>query len=156
MFDPAERERVVNDIHRFSNDYEHVRIVVTSRVVGYQPHRLRNADFRHFMLQDFDEGQIGSFLDKWHDVTFDKPREAEPKRQRLDSAIKNSKSIALARASQIVTHRQVGVNRWPNDSNGSQRIRLFSRFYVARKVFARIGPESVYEDFGVVVHVFVA
>ena len=94
VVDPAERDRVVDDIHRFSNDYKNVRIVVTSRVVGYQPHRLRNADFRHFMLQDLDADQIGSFLNKWHDVTFDKAQEAEPKRQRLDHAIKNSKSIA--------------------------------------------------------------
>jgi hypothetical protein len=37
VFDPAEREQVVNDIHRFSNEYKHVRMVVTSRWWAISP-----------------------------------------------------------------------------------------------------------------------
>ena len=40
IFDPGEREHVINDIHRFSHEYPDVRIVVTSRVVGYRAQRL--------------------------------------------------------------------------------------------------------------------
>ena len=125
VFDPAERERVVNDIHRFSNDYKHVRIVVTSRVVGYQPHRLRNADFRHFMLQDLDKDQIGTFLDKWHDVTFDKPQEGEAKRQRLDIAIKNSKSIAQLAGNPLLLTMMAILNR--HQELPRDRVRLYER-----------------------------
>jgi len=125
VFDPVERERVVNDIHRFSNDYKHVRIVVTSRVVGYQPHRLRNADFRHFMLQDLDEDQIGNFLDKWHDVTFDKPQEGEAKRQRLASAIKNSKSIAQLAGNPLLLTMMAILNR--NQKLPDDRVDLYQQ-----------------------------
>ncbi len=41
IFDVPTREAVVNDIHRFSSEYAHTPILVTSRVVGYQPQRLR-------------------------------------------------------------------------------------------------------------------
>jgi hypothetical protein len=36
VFDPALREEVANTIRRFSNDFPRVRIVVTSRVIGYK------------------------------------------------------------------------------------------------------------------------
>jgi len=111
VFDPVERERVIDDIHRFSNDYKHVRIVVTSRTVGYKPKRLRDADFRHYMLQDLDKDQIGNFLDKWHDVTFDKPEEAAAKRQRLAHAIENSKSIAQLAGNPLLLTMMAILNR---------------------------------------------
>lgn len=38
IFDVKTREDVVNDIQRFSNEHAHTRVIVTSRVVGYQPH----------------------------------------------------------------------------------------------------------------------
>jgi predicted NACHT family NTPase len=113
VFDPVERERVVNDIHRFSNDHKQVRIVVTSRVVGYQPHRLRSAEFSHFMLQDLDKGQISHFLDQWHQVTFDKSQEQEAatKRERLDKAIQNSKSIAQLAGNPLLLTMMAVLNR---------------------------------------------
>ena len=111
VFDPVERERVIDDIHRFSNNYKHVRIVVTSRTVGYKPKRLRDADFRHYMLQDLDKNQIANFLDKWHEVTFDKPEEATSKRQRLAHAIENSKSIALLAGNPLLLTMMAILNR---------------------------------------------
>ena len=111
VFDPGEREQVVNDIHRFSNDYKNVRILVTSRVVGYQPHRLRNAEFRHFMLQDLDTDQINNFLDRWHKVTFDKSQEAKPKRERLAKAIETSKSIGQLAGNPLLLTMMAILNR---------------------------------------------
>lgn len=111
VFDPAEREQVVNDIHRFSNEYRNVRIVVTSRVVGYQPHRLRNADFRHFMLQDLDDDQIDRFLDRWHEVTFDRPEDGESKRERLARAIEQSKSITQLAGNPLLLTMMAILNR---------------------------------------------
>lgn len=111
VFDPAERELVVNDIHRFSNEHKHVRIVLTSRVVGYKPQRLRDAEFRHFMLQDLDQEQIAGFLDKWHAITFDKPEEAATKRERLAKAIENSKSIAQLAGNPLLLTMMAILNR---------------------------------------------
>ena len=113
VFDPAEREQVVNDIHRFSNEYKNVRMVLTSRVVGYQPHRLRNAEFRHFMLQDLDDDQIGTFLDRWHEVTFDQAQkaESEKKQERLGKAITNSKSIRQLAGNPLLLTMMAVLNR---------------------------------------------
>ena len=70
IFDPVLREEVVTDIHRFSNDYAQVQVIVTSRWLGYKAQRLRDAGFRHFMLQDLEIEQIKEFLERWHNLTF--------------------------------------------------------------------------------------
>ncbi len=111
VFDPVLREQVVNDIHRFSNNYPGTRVVVTSRVVGYQSKRLRDAGFRHFMLQDLGENQIGDFLDKWHDVTFDKKEEGESKHKRLRKAIDDSKPIAMLAGNPLLLTMMAILNR---------------------------------------------
>ncbi|WP_293098651.1 HEAT repeat domain-containing protein [Moorena sp. SIOASIH] len=58
VFEPGKREDVITDIHRFTNKYPKVRVIVTSRVIGYKPQRLRDAEFRHVMLQDLESEQI--------------------------------------------------------------------------------------------------
>ena len=125
VFDPAERELVVNDIHRFSNEHKQVRIVLTSRVVGYKPKRLRDADFRHFMLQDLDKDQIGVFLDRWHEITFDKPDEAKPKQERLAMAIENSKSIAQLAGNPLLLTMMAILNR--NQKLPDDRVDLYQQ-----------------------------
>ncbi|MEM9366019.1 MAG: NACHT domain-containing protein, partial [Planctomycetota bacterium] len=125
VFDPAERDLVVNDIHRFSNDHKHVRIVLTSRVVGYKPQRLRDAEFRHFMLQDLDTEQIAGFLDNWHAITFDKPEEAEPKHERLAKAIENSNSIAQLAGNPLLLTMMAILNR--NQKLPDDRVDLYQQ-----------------------------
>lgn len=44
VFDPGKREDVITDIHRFTNEYPNVQVIVTSRVIGYKAQRLRDAD----------------------------------------------------------------------------------------------------------------
>lgn len=125
VFAPAERELVVNDIHRFSNEHKQVRIVLTSRVVGYKPQRLRDAEFRHFMLQDLDKEQIATFLDRWHEITFDKPDEAETKRERLAKAIENSKSIAQLAGNPLLLTMMAILNR--NQKLPDDRVDLYAQ-----------------------------
>jgi predicted NACHT family NTPase len=99
IFDRKEREQVISDICRFSNQYKKVRIIITSRMVGYEAHRLRDAEFRDFMLQDFSPEQIEQFLGRWHEVIFaDNQTEGRRKQERLAKAIKESKPIALLAA----------------------------------------------------------
>jgi hypothetical protein len=125
VFDPAERELVVNDIHRFSNEHKQVRIVLTSRVVGYKPKRLRDAEFRHFMLQDLDKDQIGVFLDRWHKITYDKPDEAKPKQERLAKAIENSKSIGQLAGNPLLLTMMAILNR--NQKLPDDRVDLYQQ-----------------------------
>ncbi|MEW6495992.1 MAG: NACHT domain-containing protein, partial [Cyanobacteriota bacterium] len=93
VFDPAQRDEVITDIHRFTNDYPNVRVIVTSRIIGYKPQRLRDAEFLHFMLQDLESEQIQDFIYRWHELTFTDEADKVRKRERLQQAINTSKAI---------------------------------------------------------------
>jgi hypothetical protein len=62
VFDPHLRDVVVTDIHRFTNDYPQVQVIVTSRWLGYKAQPLRDAGFEHYMLQDLTDEQVGEFV----------------------------------------------------------------------------------------------
>lgn len=94
VFDPGERETVARQIAGFAAQYPHLRVVVTSRIVGYQRAVLAGAGFVHHTLQDLDRDQIEVFVDRWYALAlYDRPREAEQCRQRLLRAVDESPSI---------------------------------------------------------------
>ena len=93
VFNPTKREEAIAAIIGFARAYPRARIAVTSRVIGYQQKRLREAGFVHFILQDLEPGQVEDFIDRWHDLTFYDPVDKERKRERLKKAIKESASI---------------------------------------------------------------
>ncbi len=111
VFDVLMRESVINDIQRFGSQFANVPVVLTSRVVGYQAQRLRETEFRHFMLQDLDTAQITDFVNRWHEVTFDDPAQAAPKRDRLQKAIRESKSIAMLAGNPLLLTMMAILNR---------------------------------------------
>jgi hypothetical protein len=111
IFDVLKREAVVNDIQRFSSQFPSTPVVVTSRVVGYQPQRLHDDEFRHFMLQDLDPKQIAAFVDRWHEETFDDAEQAAPKRERLKKAIRDSNSIAMLAGNPLLLTMMAILNR---------------------------------------------
>ncbi len=111
VFDVPMRESVINDVQRFGSQFANVSVVLTSRVVGYQAQRLREAEFRHFMLQDLDSTQIIDFVNRWHEVTFDDPTHAAPKRDRLQKAIRESKSIAMLAGNPLLLTMMAILNR---------------------------------------------
>ncbi len=111
VFDVPTRESVINDIQRFGSQFANVPVVLTSRVVGYQAQRLREAEFRHFMLQDLDSTQINDFVNRWHQVTFDDPAQSAPKRDRLQKAIRESKSIAMLAGNPLLLTMMAILNR---------------------------------------------
>ncbi|MGH8908456.1 MAG: HEAT repeat domain-containing protein [Egibacteraceae bacterium] len=92
VFDPGEREAVARHITGFSTQYPHTRVVVTSRVIGYQRGAL--AGFAHHTLQDLDRDQINAFADRWYALALhDRPQEIEQRRERLRRAVDASPSI---------------------------------------------------------------
>jgi hypothetical protein len=111
VFDVKTRAEVIDDIQWFSSQLAHTPVIVTSRVVGYQSQRLRDAEFRHFMLQDLDSTQITDFVNRWHEVTFDDPAQAAPKRDRLQKAIRESKSIAMLAGNPLLLTMMAILNR---------------------------------------------
>jgi predicted NACHT family NTPase len=111
VFDPAQRDEVITDIHRFTNDYPNVRVIVTSRIIGYKPQRLRDAEFRHFMLQDLESDQIQDFIYRWHELTFTDEADKVRKRERLQQAIKTYSAIGELAGNPLLLTMMAILNR---------------------------------------------
>ncbi|MBD2499726.1 HEAT repeat domain-containing protein [Anabaena azotica] len=111
VFEAGKREDVITDIHRFTNEYPNVQVIVTSRVIGYKPQRLRDAEFRHFMLQDLDAEQIQDFIYRWHELTFSDEADKLRKRERLERGIKNSKAITELAGNPLLLTMMAILNR---------------------------------------------
>jgi len=93
IFDSGKREDVITAIHRFTNQYPRVRVIVTSRIIGYKPQRLQDAEFHHFILQDLNAEQIQDFVHRWHELTFTDAREKVRISQRMKRALEYSSTI---------------------------------------------------------------
>ncbi|MBW4475234.1 MAG: NACHT domain-containing protein [Stenomitos rutilans HA7619-LM2] len=93
VFDRATQSSVTNDIIRFTQQYPQAKVLVTSRIIGYNPERLQQAEFKHFTIQPLDTDEIHEFIDRWYTLALlddpDKPRLV----QRLKDAIAHSKAI---------------------------------------------------------------
>ncbi|MBD2363912.1 HEAT repeat domain-containing protein [Anabaena minutissima FACHB-250] len=111
VFDIAKREDVITDIHRFTNQYPNVRVIVTSRVIGYKPQRLRDAEFRHFMIQDLEPEQIQDFINRWHELNFQDQGDRHRKRERLQRAIDTSKAITELAGNPLLLTMMAILNR---------------------------------------------
>ncbi|MDE5085695.1 MAG: HEAT repeat domain-containing protein, partial [Trichodesmium sp. St16_bin2-tuft] len=111
VFEPAKRKEIISDIHRFTNDYKNIRVIVTSRVIGYQPQQLRDAEFYHFMLQDLESEQVEDFIERWHNLTYQNKGESERKSERLKRAIKDSSAIKQLSENPLLLTMMAILNR---------------------------------------------
>ncbi|MEU9272301.1 HEAT repeat domain-containing protein [Streptomyces sp. NPDC048251] len=94
LFDPKVRETVTRRITGFTSRYPLVRVVVTSRVIGYRRHLLDAAGFRHFMIQDLSDEQIEAFAEQWYAAAGLAGKEgAERLQTRLLDAIARSRPV---------------------------------------------------------------
>ena len=121
IFDPKVREQITRQIVGFASDYPSVRIIVTSRIVGYQRKILADARFEHFTLQDLDEKQITEFVQHWYELALDdRPEEAKERRQRILRSFEESASIRqIAGNPMLLTimaiigkHQELPRGRW--------------------------------------------
>ncbi len=155
IFDPVLREQVVTDIHRFSNDYKQVQVIVTSRWLGYKAQRLRDSGFRHFMLQDLEIEQIEDFIERWHELTFTDQADKVRKWERLQRAIQDSKAIRELAGNPLLLTMMAILNRnqeLPRDRpelyNQASRV-LLHQWDVERALIedARLDPKTIdYRD----------
>ncbi|MBM4822294.1 MULTISPECIES: HEAT repeat domain-containing protein [Streptomyces] len=94
LFDLAVRAETGRRIAAFATRYPAARIVVTSRVIGYQRGDLAKAHFRHYMLQDLTRYQIREFVRQWYDVVCrDDPELSARLRARLTDAVTASRPV---------------------------------------------------------------
>ena len=93
VFDPTLRREISTAIHRFADEYPRARVIVTSRIIGYQHQQWRDEGFRHFMLQELDQAEIADFLARWHRDAYEDPDKGEAKRTLLTRAIEDSAAI---------------------------------------------------------------
>ncbi|WP_318657991.1 NACHT domain-containing protein [Pseudanabaena sp. ABRG5-3] len=155
VFDPALRDEVVTDIHRFTNEYPAVRSVATSRWLGYKAHRLRDAGFQHFMLQELNDEQMQDFVVRWHDLNFAEGADKDRKRERLQKAIRESRSIKELAGNPLLLTMMAILNRnqeLPRDRpelyNQASRV-LLHQWDVERALVEdrRIDPKTIdYRD----------
>ena len=155
VFDPALRDEVVTDIHRFTNEYPAVRSVATSRWLGYKAHRLRDAGFQHFMLQELNDEQMQDFVVRWHDLNFAEGADKDRKRERLQKAIRESRSIKELTGNPLLLTMMAILNRnqeLPRDRpelyNQASRV-LLHQWDVERALVEdrRIDPKTIdYRD----------
>lgn len=94
VFDRATQSTVIDDIIRFSQQYPKAQVLVTSRIIGYNPDRLQHSGFRHFTIQSLDTNEIHEFIDRWYDLSMGSDPDKVRLKQRLKDAIANSKAIA--------------------------------------------------------------
>jgi predicted NACHT family NTPase len=125
VFEPSQREQVITDIIHFSTIYPQVRVIVTSRVIGYKPQRLRDARFRHFMLQDLELEQIHHFIDTWHDLAFTKIVDKERMRDRLRVAINSYTPIRELAGNPLLLTMMAILNR--NQELPRDRVELYKK-----------------------------
>jgi hypothetical protein len=93
VFDRPTQAAIIDDIIRFAQQYPQARILVTSRIIGYQPERFQHAGFRQFTIQPLDESEIQAFIDRWYDLSMGSDPDKARLKQRLKDAIANSKAI---------------------------------------------------------------
>jgi len=151
IFDSGKREDVITAIHRFTNQYPRVRVIVTSRIIGYKPQRLQDAEFHHFILQDLNPAQIQDFVHRWHELTFTDAREKVRISQRMKRALEYSSTIQdLARNPLLLTIMAI-LNRsqeLPRDRaelyNQASRVLLY-QWDVERSLVedSRLDPKTI-------------
>ncbi|GGX32546.1 HEAT repeat domain-containing protein [Streptomyces lomondensis] len=94
LFDRKVRARTAQRIAAFAVRRPSARIVVTSRIIGYQRTVLDGAGFAHYMLQDLDEERIGTFVRSWYRVSCpNDPAQAGRLVERLTSAVQDSRPL---------------------------------------------------------------
>ena len=85
---------IVDEIILFAQRYPLAKVLVTSRIIGYNPDRFRHAEFRQFTIQPLDETEIHEFIDRWYDLAMGSDSDKARLKEQLKDAIEHSKAIA--------------------------------------------------------------
>ncbi|MGH3569892.1 MAG: NACHT domain-containing protein, partial [Pseudonocardia sp.] len=93
LFNTHDRDAVGRKIATFAVTYPQVRVIVTSRIIGYHRAVLDGAGFALHTLQDLDNAQIEQFVHRWYAIAYQgKPGEAGRRATQLLVALERSSS----------------------------------------------------------------
>jgi predicted NACHT family NTPase len=123
IFEGPTRGSVIEEISAFSARYGETPIVVTSRLVGYEPERLRNAGFAHATIEDFDDTQVRTFLERWHIVAEEDPKERVRLQAQLQRALGDSRAIRDLAGNPLLLTMMAILNR--NQDLPRDRVELY-------------------------------
>jgi len=104
VLDRTARSNVTESIVAFNARYPRARIVVTSRIAGYDPEMLRGINFAHLTLENLGVSEIRRFLDRWYELAEEDVEIRHRNSARLMIAIETSRPIReLARNPLLLT-----------------------------------------------------
>jgi len=66
IFEPKDKEIIVTEIMNFSSKFSQAKILITSRIVGYDDIKL-SSDFKELFIQEFDNNQIKNYIARWYE-----------------------------------------------------------------------------------------
>ncbi|QCD53509.1 signal transduction protein with Nacht domain protein [Streptomyces hawaiiensis] len=94
IFDPKFRAETARRIAGFAAHHQRCRVIVTSRVIGYQRQTLDGAGFAHYMIQDLDTPRIHEFARRWYETACPgQPTLTEQLLTRFKDAVAHSRSV---------------------------------------------------------------
>jgi hypothetical protein len=93
VFDRTTQSAVVDDIIRFAQQYPQAKVLVTSRIIGYNPERFQHAEFCQFTIQPLNRTEVDEFINCWYDLAMGSDPDKVRLKQRLKDAIDQSNAI---------------------------------------------------------------
>jgi hypothetical protein len=123
IFDIAKRASVIEQVAAFAARYSAASVVVTSRIIGYEPERLRHAGFTHATLEDFDDAQLSAFVEKWHAIAEEDPKERIRLQAQLQRAVAGSRAIRELAGNPLLLTMMAILNR--NQELPRDRVELY-------------------------------
>ena len=123
ILDTAARARTIGGIAEFAARHPAARIVVTSRINGYDSRPLAEIGFAHATLENFDDSQIREFLRKWHAITEDDDRQRNYSQSRIESALSASSAIRELAGNPLLLTMLAILNR--NQELPGNRVELY-------------------------------
>jgi predicted NACHT family NTPase len=123
IFDGPTRGAVIEEISAFSARYSQTPVVITSRTVGYEPERLRNAGFAHATIEEFDDAQVRTFLQRWHIVAEEEAKERARLQAQLERALGDSRAIRDLAGNPLLLTMMAILNR--NQDLPRDRVELY-------------------------------
>ncbi|WP_327578458.1 NACHT domain-containing protein [Streptomyces sp. NBC_00145] len=95
IFDPVRRTEVARQVAAFAQTHDRIRVMVTSRVVGFAPGVFTTAGFSRVKLEDLTQEQVESFISRWYDAAHPAdPEESSHLARRLIGAVRGFTSVA--------------------------------------------------------------